>query len=225
MKTVVLVPYRSDSDRRDRLWDFTRDWLQRHHHDWPILVGESPDGPFNRSAAINHAAAQADWDIAIISDADTVVPPRQLRAAHARASLDDRLCAAFTSVAELTQVSTEHLLTTGDVNLCTLEIEHLRTIDIETQSSVLVCNRFLWDKIGGFDEKFVSWGGEDNAFWKAATIVGGSPHRIFGHAFHLWHEWASDRGRRNAEYQANLARWHRYQRARNASQLATIRNS
>ena len=59
MRTVILVPYRSDGDRRDQLWDFTRNWLQRHHPDYPIYLGPSPDGPFNRSAAINQAARDA----------------------------------------------------------------------------------------------------------------------------------------------------------------------
>lgn len=227
IRTVILVPYRPDGGHRDRLWQFTKQWLQDRHPLYEIFEGHSPDGPFNRSAAVNDAASQAgDWQVAVIADADTIVPARQLRKAVAAATLDDRLVAAFTSVIELDKHCTENILTAG-LSLDTLGIDRVRTDDIATQSSALAINRFLWDKIGGFDEKFIGWGGEDNAFWKAAEIHGGTPKRIDGSAIHLWHEPAADRRTRlrDAGYQANLQRWKRYARARTAQQLNQARES
>lgn len=228
MKTVVLVPYRPDGGHRDRLWNFTKQWLQQHHPQWEIHEGASPDGPFNRSAAVNLAARDAgDWQVAVIADADTIVPPRQLEQAVTTAATGGRLVAAFTNVVELAQGCAEQLLDTGDLSLNTLAFEQIRTDAIATQSSALAISRALWDRIDGFDEKFVGWGGEDNAFWKAAEIYGGTPQRVEGSAFHLWHEPATDRSTRHKDtgYQANLARWNRYAHARNQYQLNQVRAS
>jgi hypothetical protein len=74
VRVVGLVPRRADGARRDQLWRWARER-------WPfeVVEGSSPDGPFNRSAAINDAARKAgDWDIAAIIDADTLVPQPQL---------------------------------------------------------------------------------------------------------------------------------------------------
>jgi glycosyltransferase involved in cell wall biosynthesis len=205
----VLIPYRGDNGYRDRLWGYLRDYY------WSTLPGyqpwleEGPEGPFNRSAAINAAAYEAgNWDVAVIADADTWVPPEQLDEAVRLARRTGRLVSALTSVIELSQDYTESLLTGSPGTLST---ERVRTLDIETESSMIVVPRVLWERIGGFDEKFVGWGGEDNAFWRAAHLLGGTPLRVDGSAFHLWHDIGDIIERKmNPDYQKNLFRWLTY---------------
>lgn len=222
MKIVILVPYRHSDSRREQLWSFTRKWLEHNHPWWPIVLGASPEGPFNRSAAINDAARQVEWDLAVIHDADTVVPADQLSAAASAAEVTNRLAFSFTSVADLSESCTDHILDTGDISLRHLTIDSLRTAPLATQSSSLVVTRDLWDKIGGFDEAFVGWSAEDNAFCHAATVLGGEPRRIPGNAFHLWHE--SGRPPANdLNYISNQKRWRRYQFARTPNALAALR--
>lgn len=184
MRTVILVPYRGDGGHRDRLWDFICNRLQAHHCDYPIIVGPSPDGPFNRGAAINEAARHEDWDVAVVHDADTWVPPAHLERAVELACGTGTLVAAFTTVVEISQKSTDFILAHAD-NFVYVPGDDavIRTSEITTQSSVLAIRRTLWDNIGGFDERFVGWGGEDNAFWKAASIIAGDPLRVQGRAF------------------------------------------
>lgn len=228
MRTVVLVPFRGDGGRRDQLWIFARRWLENSCASWPIFVGASPEGPFNRSAAINDAAHKAEpWDVALIMDADTIVSASQLHRAVAAAATDERLAMAFTSVLELSEPCTEHVLATGDLSLATLGVDNRRQGPMIDESSAMAVNRFLWDKIGGFDERFVGWMGEDNAFFRAATITGGEPSRVEGHAFHLWHPPATDiRTReRDPQYRQNMRRWQMYRRARNERDLKRIRDT
>lgn len=203
----VIVPYRSDNGHRDRLWAFLRT------HYWAgfdVTVGHHNDGRFNRSKAINHAAKD-DWDIAVIADADTWVPHNQLAEAIDTANTTGRLTAAFTTVAELTKSCTETILANQTLTTPT-SVLRVRRRELDTQSSMLVITRDLWDKVGGLDERFNGWGGEDNAFWKTCTLHAGQPERIHGHAYHLWHEPSSDKHRGPA-YRNNLKLWRRYQTA------------
>ena len=220
MRTVVLVPYRADRGHRDRLWQH----LKTHYWadlPYPLIVGHHDGGPYNRSAAINTAARSAgDWDVAIIADSDTWVPVSQLTDAVRQAGTGGQLVSALTAVAELDARCTAEILS-GCVDFLNIGLERVRSGELDTQSSMLAVPRALWDNIGGFDERFAGWGGEDNAFWRAATILGGRPNRVDGYAYHLWHQMAISRQerRKDPEYQANYQLWHRYSLANNAQAL------
>ena len=226
VRTVILVPYRPDGGHRDRLWGFTRTWLAGHHPDLPIHVGSSPDGPFNRSAAINEAArAAGDWDVAVVCDSDTVVPPAHLDEAVVAAHATGLLASALSSVVELTRRSTDRLLADEDTDPATLGKIRTRRKEDLTQSSVLAIPRALWDAVGGFDEQFCGWGCEDNAFWIAATLMGGAkPLRTNGSAYHLWHEKASKIKLLDPIFRTNFFRLRRYGKAETAADLTVLWN-
>jgi GT2 family glycosyltransferase len=225
MKTVALIPYRSDQGHRDRLWQHLKSnyWSESPY---PLFVGGHDDGPFNRSMALNRAAKSAgDWDVAIIADSDTWVSTEQLSDAVRLASTGGRLVSALTAVAELDARCTERILC-GDLKFFDIGLERVRAGELATQSSMLAVPRSLWDNIGGFDEKFAGWGGEDNAFWRAASILGGQPHRVQGYAYHLWHQPAINTTERRSDpaYRVNLARWNRYKTARNERTLRQVQS-
>lgn len=212
---IVIVPFRSDQGHRDKLWNHlkTTYWSTTPHE---IVVGEHLDGPFNRAKAINQAADR-DWDVAVIADSDTWVPLNQLNAATEMAKTTNRLTAAFTAVMELSQPQTSHLLD-GEPLPEVPDFDRIRTRELETQSSMLVITRALWDHIGGFDERFKGWGGEDSAMWKAAAILAGPPNRVDGFAYHMWHQPAKDK-QRGPTYRRNLNLWSRYKNATTVSEL------
>jgi hypothetical protein len=222
MTIPVLVPWRPDGGRRDDLWRYVRRSFWSTLPGFRIVTGRSPGGPFNRSAAVNDAAALAgNWRVAVIADNDTWVPPAQLLAAVDTATKSQRLTAAFSRVVELSRDYTDGLLD-GSASLADFNIDWVRTEALGVQSSMLVVPRELWNNIGGFDEKFAGgWGGEDNAFWRAASILAGEPMRVPGCAFHLWHEPAATDAykRYDPGYRANLARWNRYRVASTVPQL------
>jgi GT2 family glycosyltransferase len=216
----VLIPWRPDNGRRDRLWDYLRDTYWSSLPGFTPIIGESPDGPFNRSAAINDAAGRAgNWNVAVIADNDTWVPPANLAKAVALTRESGRLSAAFTCVIELAEDYTDKLLA-GVATADDLHVDKVRTDPLCVQSSMLVVPRELWDAVGGFDARFKGYAGEDNAFWLACKILGGEPERVAGSAFHLWHQPASRSG---ADYRSNVALWRRYQACRTSADLKRIR--
>jgi hypothetical protein len=53
----------------------------------------------------------------------------------------------------------------------------------------------VWDDIGGIDERFVGWGGEDIAFGVALRCLYGPPLEVRGALTHFWHPHAAGRSR------------------------------
>jgi len=190
------------------------------HHDWPIFMGESPEGPFNRAAAINHAAAQCDWGVAVVIDADTFTPATQMEHAVKLASEPWRLVAAFTHVIELSRSASDKYLA-GKASFGEGGIRR-RDSALTVQSSALAVHRSLFDRVGGFDDKFVGWSAEDNAFWRACTLHAGDPLRVDGPVYHLWHR-PSRPHYLDENYQRNQKRWQQYLSAHTVDELDRIR--
>lgn len=217
---IVLVPYRPDNGHRDTLWTFL------HEHYWQplgydVVVGEHLDGPFNRSKAINDAANR-DWDLAVIADTDTFVPVKQLEQAIAAAKTIGCVTAAFDSVVEINQACTLDIIA-GRISLNdSFATERIRRRELETQSSMLVVPRTAWDIIGGFDERFQGWAGEDNAFWHAAALTAGTL-KITGNAYHLWHPTAPGK-QRGPLYHRNVRLWKQYQSATTEQELRAVQH-
>jgi len=127
----------------------------------------------------------------------------------------------FNRVVELNDWTTEQVLKTGNL-LWTPEpdqIDRIRTEEMQTQSLFVVVPRNIYEQINGFDEKFVGWGGEDNAFYHAAKIVGGDVLRMEGDVFHLWHKPAS-----RAHQTENGMRYRVYMQTKNREELKWIQN-
>lgn len=220
MDVRFLVPWRSDSEYRDQLWDFTRTKWQTDFPDIPVVLGESPRGAFNRSAAINDAA-QGDWDVAIVLDADVILEPDQLRAAITVAATSERLTFAFEEYCGLTPHMTSRILSDEPVRNQWSPKPQWQSPDVWRrggvrfrsvvhESSVVVVPRGLWDELGGFDERFVGWGQEDVSFAQAARVIGGGQMRIPGTVWHLWHARSVDRNEHLGNYRANQALGDRY---------------
>jgi hypothetical protein len=95
-------------------------------------------------------------------------------------------------------------------------------------SSAVAVPRPLWDKVGGFDERFVGWGFEDNAFAAACQTMGGGHtlERMAGELWHLHHATAPEGRRGTPTFMANKARAEVYHQALNdpAAMAAIIRH-
>ena len=189
MRVVVLVPRRAGVADRDRLWEFVKAWWGENHPDWPIYVGESPDGPFNRGAAINAAASEAgDWDVALVVDADVVSDPALVAEAVETAARTGRMTFPFTRYRALMEPMTERVLNgySGDWS------RGAKSSMATHVSSVQAVPRLLWELTGGFDERCRGWGHDDTIFAHCCRVLGGGIERIPGVVWHLYHRPAAD---------------------------------
>lgn len=205
MKIVLLVPRRPDGGHRDRLWVFCRAAWEREFPDFEIHEGLHLDGPFNRSAAVNAAAAAAGaWDLALVIDSDIVIDPELVRKGLDRAVATGRVVLPFDRRMMVTEAGTA-LVLDGHVGSWVrfARLDRYR----DHASSCVVVPRAAWDAVGGFDDRFVGWGGEDDAFWAACDATAGT-ERLPGQVWHLWHPSAAQT--HTPLYRRNLALLSRY---------------
>jgi hypothetical protein len=203
--TVFLVPRRPDGGHRDRLWQWCRSHWSESCPDLPIIEGASPPGPFNRSAAINRAA-EGPWEVAVILDADVIAPPEQISIAVETARRRGKLVFGFTEYVALNAIVTRRVLEGMPIN----EAKGAAIRKWNHESSVVVVTREMWERVGGFDERFVGWGQEDVAFAQACRVLGGEPFRVPGRVLHLWHGRSAERDRNLPAWRANQALGKRY---------------
>jgi predicted glycosyltransferase involved in capsule biosynthesis len=70
---VLLVPFRTDNDRREETWEWLREYWKHELPGAKIIMGRDDHVPFCKTAAVNHAAKMAKGDIFVILDADCYI--------------------------------------------------------------------------------------------------------------------------------------------------------
>lgn len=153
----------------------------------------SPTMPFNRSWALNVGAVAARGKYLVLHDADMVVPAdfASAIAKQLGSGLDALRLARF--IFYLDQEASQRIWTSlqftgvGEVS---------RVIANNPTPVAVVRDKYL--QIGGHDESFFGWGGEDNEFMSRLRTLALGEGAIFP-IFHLWHPEAPNRsGDRNA---------------------------
>jgi hypothetical protein len=181
MKAVVLVPYRSDKGPRARNWRHAcKQWNMMG---LPVYTADAGSREFQRAAARNEAARAAGaWDVALFADADILLSSiEQAEAAIMRTYLTGAYTVAYSELHYLTELGTQEAIHGHHPLVC--ESNEIVTLTWECCFAV---RRDIWDFVGGFDERFLGWGGQGIAFFYAYATFGGR-ERISGQAFHMAH--------------------------------------
>jgi hypothetical protein len=154
------------------------DWVRYIHTPPPVA-----EMPYCRSWAFNVGARQARGQVLVLHDNDMLVP------ADYAFELLDRIRDGY-EVVNLKRfifyLSEAHTRTCFDgLAGPTDRPPEAITQNLEGGGSVAV-TREAYERIGGMDEQFVGWGGEDNEFWSRAQTL-----RVWSYAnlpiVHLWH--------------------------------------
>jgi len=160
-----------------------------------VVVVRQPDHGFRAAAARNLGAGVSSGEVLCFLDADTVPEPEYVqRLARLPALLPDALVTGRRRHADLTDWTPARLrawLTGAGPApaelaeprwLAELVADGVRAVDDRSYrtviSAVVACSRGLFTEVGGFEESFTSYGGED---WELA-------HRMFTAGAVLAHE-------------------------------------
>jgi hypothetical protein len=138
--------------------------------------------PYKRAETFNAGAAAARGRILILHDNDLLVPERYAAevVAHADAGWDSIDLKRF--IFYFGETETARVLRDGRLRLD----ERSEDVIQNVHGGSLAITREACAAIGGFDEAFVGWGGEDVEFWERAETLRATR---FGYLpmIHLWH--------------------------------------
>jgi hypothetical protein len=185
-------------------------WVRYLHTPLP-----RPDLPYCRAWAFNVAARAAASDVLVLHDGDFLVPERYAAEALARVReghdfVDLKRFMFYLGDADARRAE-------AGVPLRRL---HPITVVQNLQGGSVVASRDGYFAIGGFDEAFVGWGGEDNDFWDRAATTG----RVYGFGYlpmiHLHHP---QQGGKWQESTPGVARYRAIESIPAAERIARLR--
>lgn len=171
----------------------------------PVLHGHDDSSPVNRSKARN-AALLVEAEVVFFADADMWVPAEQFWAAVAVAARTDTHTLAYDRHVKLSRQTTQKLYAAEKVAMIG------QTIRGMSSGAHAVSSRLLHE-VGGYDERFRGWGGEDRSFQFACDTLAGPGETIAGPSFHLFHPRAPEFSRTTPQRKANLELAMRYKAA------------
>lgn len=216
MSVSVLVPRSPGScTHRDAAWG----WLKRRwaalHPTWEIVEGTAPAGRWCKAAAVADALDRATGDVLVIADADLIVDPAAI-SRSADAAVLAGWAVPFHSVRRLNQAATALVLACDPTDQVDLPRDHRSLargpVSGRPGGGIFTVTRAAWDDVGGFDPRFVGWGGEDVSVGYALATLVGPAARVRSDLYHLWHPPQRDRrpGRAGHHHSLQL----RYMRAK-----------
>lgn len=147
-----------------------------------IHQAASESDPYKRAQTFNAGAAAARGRILILHDNDMPVPERYAAevVAHADAGWEAIDLKRF--IFYLTEKETVRVLRDQKLHLD----ERSEVVIQNLHGGSVAITKAGYETIGGFDEEFVGWGGEDLDFWERAETLRATR---FGYLpiVHLWH--------------------------------------
>lgn len=141
--------------------------------------------PYNRSWSFNIAYREIDSPIMIFGDSDIIMRPSEFRAAlEAADSLD--VVSPYSSVLDLdrheSEMSMDDMVSIGRPGRG--ETDHQK---INICGGIVIFSRDAFERVGGWDEEFVGWGGEDDMMTFKVEAAGLKAASLPFRCYHLWH--------------------------------------
>lgn len=198
-KVEIIIPWRdSGCEYRKRSLNFLYNLYEKHFGS--VLLSDSDTHEFNRSRARNLGALSSSSEIIVISDADLFVPIPQLEAAIDKAQTYRNQIRPFSEFGHMNRRSTEFFMSQPvPEEISESKFRSMSTVWPGLHGGTFVMNRELWLSVGGMDENFTGWGGEDNAFNIRCEQYLGCPVGVLdGYAFHFFHPYHRRMSRKNS---------------------------
>ena len=163
---------------RDEVSKLLPSWVRYVHTPLP-----APGMPYCRSWALNVGARAARGKVLVFHDNDMLVPQAYAAELWARSQAGYEVINLKRFIFYLNEAHSSAVCA-GDRRLTAMPAEAI-VQNTEGGGSVAM-SRDAFFAIGGYDEAFVGWGGEDNEFWQRALT-----RKVWPFAYlpivHLWH--------------------------------------
>jgi hypothetical protein len=180
-------------------------------------VHTAPGAPYNRAWAFNVGVALARAPIVVLHDNDMLVPRDYAACALRRMAEGHDVANLKRFVFYFDPERSAQVIAARAVAPC---VPESTVQNLEAGGSVAI-RKSAYDAIGGMDEGFVGWGGEDNEFWERCGLL---PRWEYGELslVHLWHESQPQKG---AAENTTLARYRRLEAIAPAERARRLREA
>jgi hypothetical protein len=152
-------------------------WVRYIHTPLP-----RPDLPYCRAWSFNVAVPHVRSDVLVLHDNDMLVPERYAFEALQRVEEGFSFIDLKRFIFYMAEPDTRRVFVTGvpPKGVAATVVQNL-------MGGSIVARRDAYDAIGGFDESFIGWGGEDNDFFDRAAFLGGVYRFAYMPILHLQH--------------------------------------
>ncbi|WP_051633787.1 glycosyltransferase family 2 protein [Bacillus sp. UNC41MFS5] len=206
----IIIPFQTDNGPREAAFK----WLVKYYSivmpKAEIVIGTINENDVNKAKAVNMAAKKATRDIFVILDADIVVT-REIIEESIKLLDKAAWVVPFTKIYDVPYELTRNLLKTeptGPIDINKEKCNKVNWLYNGFAGKINIIPRKNFEAVGGFDERFIGWGGEDDAFSHAVNTICGYFVNYKGSIFHLWHPSSSYHSNPNSK--ANIALLNRY---------------
>ncbi len=200
-----------EQDSQPRLKGLLPEWV-RYIHAPPV----QPDMAYNRSMAFNQGAQLARGNLLILHDNDMPIPQDYAAANMARVREGYEVVNLKRFIFYLDRRTSDNV----SIDRGIPSIPGITAIMQNSQGggSIAITREAFFD-IGGMDESFIGWGGEDNEFWERAETRKLWPYGSMP-ILHLWHAPQPEKHQRDSH---TLKRYTELSIIKPVERIATLR--
>lgn len=184
----IIIPFYTDCHQRVKIFKWVIRYYKKYCPDAQICVGSSSHSPFSKAKAVNEAFKKATGSILAIIDADIICNPNVLLNADHLLKTSPWII-PYEHVCNISKKSTNELLNKEPTWPLSSNFSFVYRSQLPVGGANIL-KRESFEAIGGFDERFQGWGGEDDAFVAAMNTICGHYTRTNDTLFHLWHPFS-----------------------------------